>query len=112
MFKKYSEDSVAELIKRRHQCNTQDILIITTKFKKKVFRNVLTEVGLLLCGKIPTFQEKDRLERIGRIYYKGLFILFYYQSERFLAKQIMLASRCKLKVGCLLDKTTRSLSPK
>jgi len=34
-FKKCSEDNIAELIKRRQLCNTQDILIITTNYKEK-----------------------------------------------------------------------------
>lgn len=54
MFKKHSEDNVAELIKRRHQCNTQDILLPqTTKLKKKkCFQKCIksTEVGLQLSG--------------------------------------------------------------
>lgn len=35
MFKKCSEDNIAELIKRRLLCSTQDIIIITTNYKEK-----------------------------------------------------------------------------
>lgn len=35
MFKKCSEDYIAELIKTRLLCNTQDILIITANYKEK-----------------------------------------------------------------------------
>lgn len=44
MFKKCSEDNIAELIKRRLWRNTQDIVIITTNYKENREKNVLNQL--------------------------------------------------------------------